>query len=426
MIVFTFQDIKNKLSLKDFSLKLNKSDSIQTTVSDSLLHFLTKAKKCIDNNVEEWDKYKKITNPYEYIHTPPFINNQAQYSVANYYAISRSFYKLIEIINFFELLEIYKDMPLKSFHLAEGPGGFIEAMIYLRKKYINKDVYYGMTLQSNSKNIPKWRKLLDKFRFHTSIQIEHGIKKNGDILDADNYLHCMEKYKNSMDFVTGDGGFDFSVDYEKQELYSLKLIFAQIMYALTLQKKEGTFVLKIFDIFYRPSIELIYILHSFYEKVTICKPKTSRFANSEKYIVCKGFLYKNTESLIPTFYNFLSCFKNEDMMIESVLSIDIPLWFIKDIEELNVIFGKKQLSIIQSTLMMIQEKRTDKIDKLRKMNIEKSIKWCEMNNFPYNYMFRPVNIFMKRSKPNDYNFNNNRLKYNNYRTKKDIFRINNT
>lgn len=413
MIIYTFEIIKNKLSLNNFSLKLNTCEAIQVYVSHSLLHFISKAKKCIDYNVHEWDIYKKIINPYEFIHTPPFQNGYNQQSIANYNAISRSFYKLIEIINFFDLLDVYKDKPIQSFHLAEGPGGFIEAMIYLRRGYYANDNYYGMTLQSSNKNIPKWKKLLEKFRFITSIHIEHGIKNNGDILDPDNYLHCSKLYKNSMDFITGDGGFDFSLDYDKQELHSLKLVFAQVMYALTLQKEGGTFVLKIFDIFYKPSIEILYILNSFYETVSVCKPKTSRFANSEKYIVCKGFLYKNTEMLISVFLKNLVDFENNNTMIESILNIDIPLLFSKEIEELNVIFGKKQLSTIHTTLMMIQEKRVDKIEKLRKNNIEKSMKWCEINNFPYNPIFKPKNVFTKRSNPRNYNFNIHRPIYNN-------------
>ena len=50
-----------------------------------------------------------------------------------------------------------------------------------------------------------------------------------------------------MDIITGDGGFDFSIDYNKQEILAVRLIFTQIVYALHLQKKGGTFILKIFD-----------------------------------------------------------------------------------------------------------------------------------------------------------------------------------
>lgn len=393
MIVNQLIEINNKINPKSLELKIKNCDNINIFISNSLYHFLNKSKKRIDNNVEQWDFYKKITNPYEFIHTPPYHNSP--HSVANYEAISRSFYKLIEMINYFELLSEFNNKPIKSFHLAEGPGGFIEAMIFLRKNTMNKDdKYYGITLQSNNRNIPKWRKLTEKFKFNTSIKIENGITNDGDLLKEENFTHCFNKYKNSMDFLTADGGFDFSIDYEKQELASLKLIFAQIMYAIMLQKKGGTFILKIFDIFYRPSVEMIYLLNCFYESVSVCKPNTSRFANSEKYLVCRDFRYEDTSEYYEVFRNNLEKF-SEGEAIESIMKIDIPLCFTQDIEEVCAILGKKQLATIHTTLLLIQEKRNDKIDKLKKTNIEKSIKWCERNNIPYHRSFKPENVFTK-------------------------------
>ena len=53
---------------------------------------------------------------------------------------------------------------IQSFHLAEGPGGFIEAMIYMRNN--RSDLHYGMTLLSEKRNIPKWNKIRSKFKFN--------------------------------------------------------------------------------------------------------------------------------------------------------------------------------------------------------------------------------------------------------------------
>ena len=55
--------------------------------------------------------------------------------------------------------------------------------------------------------------------------------KNG----SDNYNCC--------DFITADGGFDYSVDFNKQEEISVNLIFCEILYALILQKQDGCFIL---------------------------------------------------------------------------------------------------------------------------------------------------------------------------------------
>ena len=56
-----------------------------------------------------------------------------------------------------------------------------------------------------------------------------------------------------------------------------------------MQQWGGNFVVKVFDCFTSGTIDIIYLLNMLYDKVHIIKPYTSRYANSEKYIVCKFF-----------------------------------------------------------------------------------------------------------------------------------------
>lgn len=48
------------------------------------------------------------------------------------------------------------------------------------------------------------------------------------------------------------------------------------------------------------TLKYIEILNSVYKEVYICKPFTSRSSNSEKYVVCKGFIKKNVTSKFMT------------------------------------------------------------------------------------------------------------------------------
>lgn len=393
MIVYHLEKTSHIIPSAHIQLKFKPMNNASIFISHSLYYYLTVSKKKIDNNVNEWDYFKKFTNPYEYIHTPPQNNTR---SVADYVAISRSFYKMIEIVNYFDLLHDFDKHPLNSFHVAEGPGGFIEAMMYLRRG--KGDVYNGMTLHSESKNIPKWNKLRNKFKFSQNIKYEKGANNNGNLLDPENFEHCVKTYSNSMNFMTGDGGFDFSIDYDKQELSATKLIYAQIIYALMMQKHNGHFVLKIFDIFHKSSIELIYLLNTFYRSVCVCKPKTSRFANSEKYLVCKGFIFKDTSCFYSSFLEGLKLCNSQESNLKSIFSIfrfEIPRFFIQELEEMNSIFGKKQLSTIHTTLLMIKEHRNEKVERLRKSHIEKCIQWCSKNKIPYNSCFKGENIFTR-------------------------------
>lgn len=367
-------------------------------ISKSLNIYLNKVKEEIEEYYSEWNNYKKYTNMYEFIHT--YIPDTT-ISVCKLKPLSRSFFKMIEIVKSFRLLERYNtDMtrtpsPIKTFHLAEGPGGFIEALTYMRNN--PDDKYYGMTLIDNyNKNIPGWKKSRNFLNNNTNVFIENGADGTGNLLNYENLLYCFEKYKGQMDIVTGDGGFDFSIDFNNQENMSLKLIFAEIAYAIALQKKGGTFILKIFDVFSKGTLDLIYILSGLYDKVYITKPNTSRIANSEKYIVCDGFRDFNTQYFIQCFSDMLK--KLELCDNYRFLKIDYPMVFINKIEEINAILGQKQIENISNTLNMIKSSRNEKFDLYKKSHIKKCIHWCEKYNVPFrNEENLKSNIFIKNS-----------------------------
>ena len=198
--------------------------------------------------------------------------------------------------------------------------------------------------------------------------------------------YCKEKYGSSMDFITGDGGFDFSVDFNNQEVHISDLLMAQVFYALIMQKKGGCFVLKIFDCFMNHTLDLLYVLSSMYENVYIVKPYTSRYANSEKYIVCKNFLYSNSTS----FYDILlkaftkMTINKGKQNVSRFLNIPLSYNFVIKIEEYNAIFGQQQIENIHYTITLIENKhKQEKIDNLLKSNISKCIYWCNKHNIPH-------------------------------------------
>ena len=79
-----------------------------------------------------------------------------------------------------------------------------------------------------------------------------------------------------MDFITADGGFDFSNDFNKQEELSYRIIFCEIVTALATQNINGTFVCKIFDSYTPLTLKFLYLLFNHYEEVYLTKPLTSR------------------------------------------------------------------------------------------------------------------------------------------------------
>jgi len=369
-----------------------KEKTDNTNFSPSLTNYLYSIKEKISAKEKQWDYYKKHTNPYEYIDT---IVPMKKKSVSKYKPLSRSFFKMIEIIHTFH---IYYKEPIQTFHLAEGPGGFIEAISYLRK--CDKDSYIGMTLQDidkNDHNIPAWKKSEAFLKANKNIYLENGVDQTGNLLSVENFEYVVSKYmSNKMDLITADGGFDFSVDFNQQEQMVGKLLYAQMAFALCLCKKGGNFILKSFDCFMHHTIDILYLLSSFFEKVYIIKPNTSRYANSEKYIVCLGFIYEDHAGFYPYLLEgFRKMCENIDEPIRRFLNCSVSQLFLKKMEEYNAIFGQKQIQNITYTLSLMEHKnKTNKIDSLLYTNIQKSMDWCNRFHIPFHSLNNPSNLFL--------------------------------
>jgi len=167
-----------------FKTQENKSDKVT-----SLKKYLNKIKGLIDKHVSSWDNSKKYTNPYEFIHTNvPNTKN----SICKIKPISRAFFKLIEIYNTHRLLP-QEDIPINTFHLAEGPGGFIEATTYLRNNV--NDMYYGMTLlEEKNVNIPGWNKVDFLLKKYQNIKLLKGVDKKGDLYNENNLKYVINNF----------------------------------------------------------------------------------------------------------------------------------------------------------------------------------------------------------------------------------------
>ena len=254
--------------------------------------------------------------------------------------------------------------------------------------------------------------------------IENGVDNTGNILRLCNFVGCVEKYGNSMDFITADGGFDFSFDFNSQESHIIRLLFAQIAFAICMQKKGGTFILKVFDCFMLHTLDILYLLSSFYENTYLCKPETSRYANSEKYIVCKNFIFSSNADYFPFFFRCFQKMSESPFQKPIARFLNIPLsnLFMTNLEEMNCIFAQQQIENIYNTISLIENnenstkrrshqiydstKRSFESNKhyfnentpfiqenipfFIKNNVKKSTQWCKQYNIPYNILYMDI------------------------------------
>lgn len=301
-----------------------------------------------------WDKAKKLSNDYELIHLP---NKKVKCeSIAEYEPLSRSYFKLWEIIFDFNLFPDSISEKICVAGIAEGPGGFLEAINNYRRRYFSiKDNIYGITLRSTDNDIPGWKKAREFLDRNRNIKVIYGVDNTGNIYNYKNIEYFKTSLEDKAYITTADGGFDFSIDFNKQEQLSYRIIFCEIVSALSVQKKGGIFVCKFFDMYTMFTIKLLYLINIFFDKVYITKPLTSRPANSEKYIVAKNFLgisdkYLNKLYQIVNLWDIVS---NSNLFINDIFDMDIPELFLQKIKEYNTHNYKVQIENINKTLNII-------------------------------------------------------------------------
>lgn len=338
--------------------KNNKNEEVYPN-KGKLIQIKCEIDKCLQ---KEWDRSKKNTNEYEYIYT----SANKKKNICSVIPVSRSYFKLHEMIINFNLLK----ENIKCSCIAEGPGGFIHCINDYNLNYdLHIEYIYGITLISNDSSIPFWSQLITR---NLRNKISYGKDKTGDIYKLENAINFIETVGNQTCYlVTADGGFDYSNDYNLQELSSYKLLFCEIYIALHIQKIGGNFVLKVFDLFSYKTLQLIYLLYNFYSIIEFYKPSTSRSSNSEKYIICSGF-----NGCQQTYLNKLK----EFFLNPEELHIDIPFTFIDDINKYNNLFVKEQINIINKILKNIKYAT----DKPTKIQISNAKKWCELYKLPIN------------------------------------------
>lgn len=343
--------------------------------------------------------------------------------------LSRGFYKLWELLFSFDLIDTNKD-DFVSAHLAEGPGSFIQAVIFFRDMYAKKgasknDKYYAVTLhpEENDKYVPPLEKDFieyyenekpKRFMLHKTYpkQVAGGMKNkdNGDITNPKTIKLFGGDMKEKADLVTGDGGFDWANE-NIQEQEAFRLILAEIVAASKIQKKGGSFVLKIFETFSITSAKLLCMLAGLYDKVFLVKPLMSRPSNSEKYVVCMGFKYSDNDKEFKSISKKMDSLleqshKNKDLKIVDLFSeYEIPTQIIHHLTQFNIDIANRQFKSINEIVKFIDDNNFygDVYQERREMQIDASKYWTDT------FLPEPSKFKEQKTKLNDISFIANKI-----------------
>ena len=248
---------------------------------------MVKMKETIErlDQAKRWELAKKMANPYELVYT----HNDENFpkSICLVSPLSRSFFKMVEILH---VCSFFKEQPAKliSAHVAEGPGGFIQALYEFAEKNKKKIVgSVAMTLKPVNPQIPGWKKSYKFITKYKQLLIHYGSDGTGDIYNTENqrsYISEITKIGEAHLF-TADGGFDFSDDYTLQEMQIFHLLLSSATIGLRVLRVGGHFVLKLFDCMSPHTKLFVLLLSRCFQKWTLYKPAMTRPCNSERYFV---------------------------------------------------------------------------------------------------------------------------------------------
>ncbi len=397
-----------------------------------------------------WDTLVKyLISPYELIdiYRPDKVEQKYAKSIIKYdesgqnglYPVfSRAYFKLWEVIAELQILSKWKDQPIQIANVAEGPGGFINCLLDFRNQQHGsswtQDHYSAITLkntgQSTDHTLDWQHKHAQKYFNHMkhkgyNLNFSYGLG-DGNLLNSDNIHHFVQvDLKNEKcELVTADGGMELDGDeeYSIQELINAKLFFAEILTALSVQKIDGTFILKLYDVYHTVTLHMINLLSVYYDHLSIIKPVTSRPANSEKYLVCQGFKGINENQLTELFAILAKW-----LSIESNMSYLQNTSYVTDlfnfIADAGSAFSQNLAEFNDYDLTMIIEKITEGLNlivtgdvnntqiienyKINQKNL--AIKWCQQYKLPYvdgststsipttNVVTEPIKITLKKS-----------------------------
>jgi 23S rRNA U2552 (ribose-2'-O)-methylase RlmE/FtsJ len=330
----------------------------------------------------KWELLKKKTNPYELVYTQD--NPDCPSSIAMVKPLSRSYFKMIEMLQvsqFFERLP-KTTQKLRSSHVAEGPGGFIEAFLErAESRRIAVQKSYAITLKPNNNHVPGWRRSHQFLQRHSEVKIHYGEDGTGDIYVPENQRSFVQLHEPLRSHLfTGDGGFDFSTDYENQEKSVYPLLVSSAVIGIQVLTTDGVFILKLFDVYSSVTQFLLRCITLCFKEWCLYKPATSRPCNSERYLICRGF--RRTH---PIVLQTLQNLQTRYALYKTYPQVEFYSFFTEKekayLESHIETFGTNQKELLEKT---IQLKDTPPSQYQWKDQYQKAYQWCSEFRIPAN------------------------------------------
>ena len=314
---------------------------IKEQITNTLLH-------CNDLSYNTFDEIIKVVNPHEYIFSKV---PGSKFSVSKLRPNTNLFYDFLEVSNCINIFDKFLNQKINSLFVTNNECDVIECFEMIREGCNDDITRYSFLNEDVIKNIQ-------------------------------------------------DKKFDF-IFFETSETSANEYICHLLQLVITIlsnQNVKGDAVIKLNGIFFRPIVEIIYLLTTLFENVYIIKPNSNNVTTFDKYLVCKNFI-NNENSITHNKSNklklefFFKTFQNN--YVTSILDFELPYYFNTKLDDINITIGHQQLETLDQIISILKNKnKNEKIETIKKTNIQKSVNWCEKYKIPYNKFTEKTNIFL--------------------------------
>lgn len=326
MTYFVLPHVYEKILPGSINIKFDNINNINNNnINQSLINYLKKTNVILNTLKIEYSKINHIIEPYEELSNYISINNKK----LNF---NKTYFKLIEIIKTFDIINNNNDILMNNKKL--NCVYFTEADENI---FINAINFFYNNICHN---------------YFTSLTENNIENKIHDVIFCDLLNDTDEYNENKM--------------------------LLQIFKSLSIQRTQGTLILKVFNFFSKVKQETLYMLSMLYDNVYIYKPTIISQISSEKYIICKSLKQiNNLDTISNIIFNKIV---NSSLQVTQLINFNINKFYLNMLIEANSILGQQQLENMNSIIIFIEQiNQNNKLDIIKTQNNIKCINWCKIH-----------------------------------------------
>jgi 23S rRNA U2552 (ribose-2'-O)-methylase RlmE/FtsJ len=275
---------KYETEITSIKITYNPDFKYDELTSDKLLKDLNTYKKFLDDFKGNYQMFTKSMDAY-------FGLKSVIKKKYNGQAVSNAWLKMYEMLTHYTKSG---DLKIKSkltmFGNAELPGAFLSATNHFLADHFPKTKFKWLACSYLGEDPTKLGDTYGIYK-HNRDNWLMGPDLVGDLTKIDDIKAIAKKVNiaGGVDLYTSDAGIDVEGDYAGQEKKTLSLNYGQILSGLSVLNIGGCMITKQYTYMSKFNQTLINYLSTIFKSFYICKPLTSRPANSEIYLVGCGF-----------------------------------------------------------------------------------------------------------------------------------------